>query len=107
MKMHRLLCPCMLMLLLFSAGCATAEKEPLAREDDARRVIAMRERVVMGTVVSSDTAGKKYIENYLLGSAPARTRVYGTVVFRIEKVIKGRVREPELKLRRGLGRYES
>lgn len=94
-------------VLTIGLGCASAEKARLLSTADADRLVAECETAVIGTVISSEGVGRKYIENYLLGSNPARAKIYANVVFRIEKLIVGNVEASELQLENVLVNGES
>ena len=84
--------------LAFGLGCASTEKARLLSAAEADRLVAESDTAIIGTVASSEGVGKRYIENYLLGSVPARAKIYANVVFKIEKVVKGNVTSSELRL---------
>lgn len=106
-KHHRRFLAVTLMLLFFNVGCASTERAWLLGEANAEREFQKRDNVVIAGVVSTEPIGKKYIENYLLGSMPARAKLKANVDFEIEKVINGKITDPEIKFYNLLANGES
>jgi len=59
-------------------------------------LLDQRTTVVVAKVKSVDSIGSKHIENYLLGSAPARMTVYANVILQIHSVMQGDPKSHEI-----------
>ena len=76
-------------------------------QTEVPHLTAERTTAVIATVTTVDSVGSRHIENYLLGSAPVRTKIYANVIFHINSVRKGEPDSQELRLNRILPNSQS
>ena len=86
------------LLFIVAIGCASPQKARFVTESECAHLADKRATVVIAKVISVDSIGSKHIENYLLGSAPARMKVYSNVILQIDSVMKGDPKSRELRI---------
>jgi hypothetical protein len=78
-----------LVATLFMAACASTEHARLRPRSEIEMITSRHDVAFYATIVSGRYTGRKYIENYLLGSVPKRARYYTDIEFRVDEVVKG------------------